>query len=399
MIEAPMKYYCILILSLFTAVLRGEIQLIAPSDHSVVTLLPRNQKNIMSIPTHDERFTALEADRQQKKTYFALKAIWCASQPVKFQWKCTSKERGPYKILISETEDFAEPQVLFAVRDPKTKSWQCHAIATGYSGNFKIGQKYFWKVIGYKDFRKGTKTESAVFTFTTEDLPPRWIIIEGRVKNIRDLGGYCTNDGKKVKQGMIFRGQGLNDNSIDHEIPGSNRLTLNDQQYFLDILKIRTDLDLRNSYETGKLKQSPLGKTVKLISIPSPAYKELFQSKWKHAVAACFRVFCDKDNYPVYLHCRAGADRTGALAFILNGILGVQEQKLAIDWEHTFYPNLPDKQAQGNPDFWCRYQHLTDGFSKYGKNTDSLQKRLEHYLADCGIRQEEINAFRSIMLE
>lgn len=398
-----MEKRVVVLLSLLAAAvpftLVSEIRLTVPVKDSTVALLPQNQKDIMQIATHEERLAALNADRKTKKTFFSPGAVWRGALPVRFEWICTEQEKGPYKVLISTTEDFADPQVLFSSWDNKTKAHRLQASASGYLGNFKLGQKYFWKVVGYKDFKKRIKAESAVSSFTTEDHPPRWIAVEGRVRNIRDLGGYRTADGKRVRQGMIFRGQGLNDNSIDREIPGRNRLTLADQHDLLEVLKIRTDLELRSSGETANMKTSPLGEKVRFIHHSSPAYKAIFGDSGKKIMAKNFRVFCDEKNYPVYFHCIAGADRTGSLAFVLNGILGVPERELGTDWEHTFYPDLPDNAAKGNPNSWRLYQHFPDGFAKYGKAGDSMQKRVELYLLDCGIKPEEIETFRSIMLE
>ena len=45
------------------------------------------------------------------------------------------------------------------------------------------------------------------------------------------------------------------------------------------------------------------------------------------------------------------------------------------------------------------YQALKAGLMKYGSDGDTLQKRAELYLLDCGITREEIERFRAIMLE
>ena len=82
---------------------------------------------------------------------------------------------------------------------------------------------------------------------------------------------------------------------------------------------------------------------------------------------------------------------------MLNGVLGVDRHELETDWESTFYPRIPD--ANPDPHFWCRESHFNKGFSKYGKEGDSWNRRIELYLLDCGVTQDEIKAFRSIMLE
>jgi protein-tyrosine phosphatase len=260
-----------------------------------------------------------------------------------------------------------------------------------------IGQKYYWKVTGKKDKQDVT---SAVSTFTTEDMAPRWIKLEGRVGNTRDLGGWKTVDGRRIKQNMIFRGQGLNDNSENGRQPGRNRLTAADIDWMLNTLHIKTDLDLRSSGETANMTVSPLGPTVNFIHHSSSAYNGIFKESGKKVMAENFRVFTDIENYPIYFHCIGGADRTGSLAYVLNGILGVDRHDLETDWESTFYPTLPEmRKDYTGPSFWCGENHFNDGFSKYGDANTSWNDRIELYLLDCGVTKEEIAKFRSIMLE
>ena len=111
-------------------------------------------------------------------------------------------------------------------------------------------------------------------------------------------------------------------------------------------------------------------------------------------MARNFRIFCDRKNYPIYFHCIGGADRTGTLAYVLNGVLGVARHDLETDWESTFYSRPPS-----TPISWCREEAFNDGFSKYGREGDSWSRRIEFYLLDCGITEKEIAEFRSIMLE
>ena len=219
----------------------------------------------------------------------------------------------------------------------------------------------------------------------------------GTWSNFRDFGGRRTADGRRVKQGMAYRGQGLNDNSLTGDEPGRNRLTVEDVKYLTGTLGIRTDLDLRSDGETAKMKESPLGAGVAFIQRSSACYAGIFTSDGKKVMAENFRVFCRPENYPIYFHCIGGADRTGSLAYVLNGVLGVDRHELETDWESTFYPRIPD--ANPDPKFWCRESHFNNGFSKYGKEGDSWNRRIELYLLDCGVTKEEIEAFRSIMLE
>lgn len=368
----------------------ADIVLQAPVGGKTVPLLPQVQKEIMKFTTHAERLRELNSDRESKQSYFSPNARWRKADPVRFSWTCTAGETGPFKLLVSETPDFQAPIIAFSREEKKLYLPRRDA-------NFKIGQTYYWKVIGRNADQQ--PVESASGSFVTEDLPPRWIGLYGDVYNIRDVGGYPTLDGRRVRQGMLFRGQGLNYNSVTGEIPGRNRLLVVDVDYMLNKLGIRTDLDLRQTRETAGMTVSPLGEKVKFIQRSSPNYVGIFTESGRQVMAENFRVFCDRNNYPIYFHCIAGADRTGSLAFVLNGLLGVPEYYLGLDWEHTFYPDLPDNAANGNPNYWRLYQHFIDGMAQYGQPDDPLSKKIELYLLDCGITPEEIAQFRAIMLE
>jgi protein-tyrosine phosphatase len=120
-----------------------------------------------------------------------------------------------------------------------------------------------------------------------------------------------------------------------------------------------------------------------------------FGSRGKKTIAELFRCFCDRRNYPIYFHCQGGADRTGALAYILCGVLGVSKHDLDVDWEQTFYPTLPAME-KGN---WRSLACFDKGFAKYGGDDTPLHERVRRFLLDCGVTDKEIRVFRSIMLE
>jgi protein tyrosine/serine phosphatase len=43
-------------------------------------------------------------------------------------------------------------------------------------------------------------------------------------------------------------------------------------------------------------------------------------------------VLADESNYPIFFHCAIGTDRTGTLAYLINGLLGVPEEDLYYDY-------------------------------------------------------------------
>ena len=129
-------------------------------------------------------------------------------------------------------------------------------------------------------------------------------------------------------------------------------------------------------------------------------YRTLFGEDGKRIMAENFRLFCRRENYPIYFHCIGGADRTGSLAYVLNGVLGVPRHDLETDWEETFYPQLPElRPGYPGDSHWRRLQHLTDGFMKYGDAQTPWRRRIELYLLDCGITAKEIRQFCDIRTE
>lgn len=399
--------------------LQAAIVPVSPVAEKTIQLVPDAQKKLMNMPTYKERLEFLQWDRANGKKV-RHDPNWRKALPVVLEWKATAGEKGPWKILIGKKPDLSDARVWFkAVKETdkatgresgKDQSQKNEKYEVPYA-NLEINTTYYWRVCtrGYCGWGCNPKhgceackkvCESEIASFKTEDFAPRWMAIEGRVGNMRDLGGRKTVDGRRVKQGMIYRGQGLNDNSTTGEIRGRNRLTAADVEYMTGTLGIKTDLDQRSPGEVADMTASPLGPSVKWIHNSSSCYAGIFLEDGKKAMAKNFRVFCDPANYPIYFHCIGGADRAGSLAYTLNGILGVERHLLNTDWESTFYPTLPEMRSDyKDHSFWCGEWHFDDGFAKYGDANTSWNKRIELYLLDCGVTMEEIEKFRSIMLE
>ena len=108
-----------------------------------------------------------------------------------------------------------------------------------------------------------------------------------------------------------------------------------------------------------------------------------------------FRHFLDESNYPIVFHCSAGADRTGALAYALNGILGVQENELRVDWEVTWLPGAFNWEGLKKRKVWS--EGMVESFRKFPGAT--FTEKVENAFLANGITKDEIERFRAIMLE
>ena len=397
---------------------RASVEIVSPTNGAIVAIVPASQKKVIALSTLAERIKLFVDDRTHGGKVIRHDAYWRKSKPFRLKWKLPAPGKWAAKVEIGKKPDLSDARVWYVRASREDAVSGREKADGGTSGvkeytvpyaNLEIAQRYFWRVTLRKRCKKfncgpncpckesKSVMSSSVSSFVTEDQAPRWIAIEGRVGNFRDLGGWRTQDGRRVRQGMVFRSAGLNDNSTTGESQGRNRLTVEDVKYLTGTLGIRSDLDLRSSSETADLAESPLGAGVKFVRRSTSSYDGIFRDDGKARMAENFRHFCDRRNYPVIVHCIGGADRTGSLSYVLNGVLGVARHDLEVDWESTFYPKIPDENP--DPHYWCRESHFNDGFSKYGKDGDSWNRRIELYLLDCGVTEAEIATFREIMLE
>ena len=158
------------------------------------------------------------------------------------------------------------------------------------------------------------------------------------------------------------------------------------------MLGIRTDLDLRSDRECFGMTGSPFGPEVTWLHVSSSAYGGIQKESGKKAFAKVFRAFLDADRYPIVFHCIAGADRTGSLAFVLEALLGMDEDELYKDWEVTgFQKSKLDFRHE------TRFDKLVKGFDIYPGAT--IHERVVAFVKSCGFTDADIARFRELVLE
>ncbi len=200
------------------------------------------------------------------------------------------------------------------------------------------------------------------------------------ISNLRDLGGWTTTDGKLVKQGLIFRSAKYD--SITEL--GKSLLT--------QTLGIKTEIDFRWDHEidnTALRKASPIGEDIKRVRALVNNYAEAIGSK---TTTEAMKVFADWSNYPVLFHCAGGADRTGTIAFLLNGLLGVDEYSLIADYELTNDRPRSYGINGANGGFYGLWQAV----QKYDGKT--MQEKCYNLLLDHKLTEMEISNIYNIML-
>ena len=148
--------------------------------------------------------------------------------------------------------------------------------------------------------------------------------------NLRDLGGWTGLDGKIVKYGLIYRGSRVRLNLSE----SSTGQVLTEGARDLSQLGINAEIDLRSA-EENSMSKSAISRSSKFLKITNA--KDCLGANILTGdafIAALGQIITWlKDGKKVYIGASLGAERTGALAFLINGLLGVNEDGLARDYE------------------------------------------------------------------
>lgn len=261
---------------------------------------------------------------------------------------------------------------------------------------------YYYKVTAlYADGTEKVLIEKDQFTTTADHL--RMIYVDG-VGNIRDLGGWNTYDvsGNKtgtVKYGRLFRGA-----AIDGEYYYDAHITHDGAYELIKYVGIEAELDLRG----GLTKEtSPIAKDLKgdndYLSVAYQSSVSVFTDAGKSATKEAFEFILCKLNdtetkgylncKPVYFHCLGGADRTGALSYLLLALLGVSESDVTKDYELTSFSVQGYRTRNGS----------TYGFPAFITQLktyagDTLQEKVKNFLFECGISETDIATFKAAMI-
>lgn len=249
--------------------------------------------------------------------------------------------------------------------------------------NLLADTDYFWTV-SVGDYI------SPVQTFHTADTV-RTLTIEG-VTNTRDGGGWETVDGKTIKQGMYYRGGYVED------------ATEAGRKVMLEELGIKTDLDLRGA--EGRT-ASPLGADINYRAFSAPYYWGTstgigpdMTDAYKEALTNAIRTFADEDNYPIYVHCALGRDRTGTVCFLINALCGATEEALYLDYEMSLLSSSTDTNTYAATMVNGNFTALYNNILTYAPEGGTIKEGAENYLMNrLGITEAEIASIREILLE
>ena len=202
--------------------------------------------------------------------------------------------------------------------------------------------------------------------------------------NVRDLGGWVC-DGGTVKYGLLIRG---------------GRISAADRAALVGQLGVQHEIDLRGREgrdpSDGEVAtESPLGSDVRFtIADKAASYSLTPVATWQLYLRCVIDAVTHRE--PVYFHCTAGADRTGTLACVLEGLLGMSQSDIDKDYELTCFYNGTGTDALARRRNEPEWRGLINAINTV--SGDSFRDKCVHFaVATCGMSMADINAYRASM--
>lgn len=281
--------------------------------------------------------------------------------------------------------------VTYNPNDYSTSQIASYAPATAVVGNYKpIGQEaggvtHYNEVPNVLTPFAGT---DAAGTLKPLDAL-RWIRTRNNSAeawNVRDLGGWAC-DGGTVKYGLLIRG---------------GRIAAADRAVLVGELGVQHEIDLRGKEgrdpsDGDVATESPLGSDVWFtIAEQAASYALTPVATWQLYLRCVIDAVTHRE--PVYFHCTAGADRTGTLACVLEGLLGMSQSDIDKDYELTTFYSGSGTDAlarRRNEPEWIRLINAIKAV--FG---DSFRDKCVHFaVGTCGMSLADINAYRAAMID
>lgn len=202
--------------------------------------------------------------------------------------------------------------------------------------------------------------------------------------NVRDLGGWAC-DGGTVKYGLLIRG---------------GRISAADRAVLVGQLGVQHEIDLRGKERRDPgdgeaATESPLGGDVWFtIADKAASYALTPVATWQLYLRCVIDAVTHRE--PVYFHCTMGADRTGTLACVLEGLLGMSQSDIDKDYELTCFSSGAGTDTlarRRNEPEWKRLINAINAISG-----DTFRDKCVHFaVGTCGMSMADINAYRAAM--
>lgn len=300
------------------------------------------------------------------------------SKPMPITFKANDQKEGTHYFEIAKNKDFKNSEFF----ESDSSSVEVY--------NLEIGTEYFYR---YATSRNGLGN-AKVETLTTDSRGPRNLDIDG-ITNVRDIGGYPSKLGGRIRQGLYYRGGRLNTSSVDEV---QIELTEKGRKELVGRLGVKNEIDLRMD-ETCDSEQNEYGYMEDGL-IEGLTYNH-FPIDWHisnqmlgatEIIRDIFTFLGEEENYPVYLHCNIGTDRTGLISFLLETLIGMPVENVYRDYLFSNFGNIGDSRD---------YKKLKSAYYNVLKGEEGLNLHMMtyNYLLSCGVEEESLDTIIELFVE
>jgi protein-tyrosine phosphatase len=246
--------------------------------------------------------------------------------------------------------------------------------------------------------------------------PDRSIELAG-ASNFRDLGGYETADGRSVRWRQLFRSDSLDAIGAD-DLDALQRLGLS------SVIDLRSTPELERNgrfpfeatpiawhhlsvvdttWERDDTLPKDLGATEFLVA----AYDKML-TEGASRFANAFALLAGADALPAVFHCAAGKDRTGLLAALVLGAIGVGNGAIIHDFALTerAMPRFIEAMKLRYPERFAEAKSIPAGFM--AATPEAMERTLarligthgsiRNYVRHIGVTDDAVEHLESLLL-
>ena len=193
---------------------------------------------------------------------------------------------------------------------------------SGKITNMIPGVTYYWE----------SATDSNKYGYVKATGERRFIALD-TTRNVRDLGGLSADGNRTIKYGKILRGEAI---KTPADKTGLQKLGITVEY------ETRDDANGPEQFDTAsRRKVGLIHYNIKNDGTNSTGgTDDNYTLARKAAVLAINDIIAGES---IYIHCSHGADRTGTLAYLLEGLLGVSKEDRYEDYELTTLAGQSDR--------------------------------------------------------
>ena len=297
------------------------------------------------------------------------------SLPITLTWNYElpeGKEVDHYSVIYGQKRDLSDGYRVEG-NDEETISFN----------NAFLGRNYYQLIA---TFTNGSTEEGPIRHLEVNSSYPRNLTIEG-MTNCRDIGGRILPNGERIKQGLIYRTSGKNQN-------GS--LTDKTKEEMVNHLGVKNEINLAGDSSSYNLKLdgTTLITSCRMDTSSTGGFHHF--SRNAEAVKNFFYFIANEENYPLFYHCKIGTDRTGLCTVLLHGLLGMSLNDIYQDYLFSNFGKIGEKRGIGTGDSHDMLKYVDDILTFSGK---TFQDKVYNLLLAIDVSKETLDRVRNNLIE